>query len=240
MNNSIIKTTILLCALLIAPFSSALLQEKEIHVTVTTADASDAETTTKTLSYTTDGDGNIEVDSEVSQAVDEVVKELKQEWQNLDEQERQEVKDAIRSIGDGISVNFDPDMDFGSMIVAIFAILFTFGSPILIVALVLYSSHRKRKQRAALIEKFLEAGKDVPEEVLASYSETGAAGNNLQRGLILCGIGLGLILCFGFLADWSVGAIGLIPLCIGLARLLIWKLDQKNAENDAANTDPAA
>ena len=46
-----------------------------------------------------------------------------------------------------------------------------------------------------------------PEEVLATYSETGAAGNNLQRGLILCGIGLGLILCFGFLADWSVGAI---------------------------------
>ena len=242
------KNILMICAILLASFSAPSVLAKEIEVVVTTTAAPDDTAAvaaaelrkeTNTIVYKSDASGDTEFDSEVSQIVDEVIGELKQEWGNLDEQERQEVKDAIRSVGEGININIDPNMDIGSIMVTITAILFTLGSPILIVALLLFFSYRKRKQRAQLVEKFLDAGKDVPPEVLASFADNGDSGNNLQSGLKLCGIGMGIFLFFGLMIDWGIASVGLIPLCIGIARLLIWKLD-KPAASDAPNTDTTA
>jgi hypothetical protein len=188
-------------------------------------------------------DAHDEFDSEVAFILDEVIDELKAEWKDLDQVERQEIKDALRSFQEGINITIPDSFSFGglsSVIVPIFAILFTFGSPVLIIALLLLFSHRKRKQRAALVEKFIDAGKDVPPEVLATFSDNGVTRNNLQRGLMLSGIGTGVFLFLGLLVDWGVASIALIPICIGIARLLIWKLGEQKAEIEAHSNSTAA
>ena len=146
--------------------------------------------------------------------VDEVIGELKAEWKDLDQEERQEVKDALRSLREGINITIPDSFSFGglsSVIVPIFAILFTFGSPVLVIALLLLFSYRKRRQRDALVAKFIDAGKDVPPEVLATFNDNAVSGNNLQRGLILSGIGSGLFLFLGMLVGWGVASVALIP-----------------------------
>jgi len=236
------KNNLILCLMLLASVSTATTVAEEIEVVVSTSENGiETENVTKKIVYKLESDHefNSEFDSEVTAIVDEVIDELKGEWKDLDEQERQEIKDALRSVGEGIDIRLDPDMDFSSVLVTIIAILFTVGSPILIVALLLFFSYRKRKQRAALIEKFIDAGKDVPPEVLASFDENGLTSNNLQRGLMLTGIGIALVVVLGMLVSWPVASIGLIPICVGIARLSIWKLD-KQPTNDASNSDTAA
>jgi len=49
------------------------------------------------------------------------------------------------------------------------AVSFTLGLPVIVIAIILYYKHRKRRQRDALIEKFINSGKDVPAELLASW-----------------------------------------------------------------------
>ena len=232
------KNNLILCLMLLASVSAATTVAEEIEVVVSTSEnGTENETATKTIVYKYESDS--EFDTEVTAIVDEVIGELKGEWKDLDEQERQEIKDALRSVGEGIDIRFDPDMDFSSVLVTIIAILFTVGSPILIVALLLFFSYRKRKQRAALIEKFIDAGKDVPPEVLATFDDNDLTSNNLQRGLMLTGFGIALVVILGMLVSWQVASIGLIPICIGIARLLIWKLD-KQPTGDAPTSDTAA
>jgi|MGYP006089229301 hypothetical protein len=224
--NGLVKNGLVIGAMLLALASTTPAMTEEVNqVLVTSSDSNIA--------------AHAEFDSEVAFILDEVIDELKAEWKDLDQEERQEVKNALRSLGEGININL-ADMGFSSVLIPIFAILFTFGSPVLIIALLLLFSYRKRKQRAALIEKFIDAGKDVPTELLATFNDNGVSGNNLQRGLMLSGIGTGLFLFLGILVDWDVASIALIPLCIGIARLLIWKLGEQPGETEARNTNASA
>ena len=236
MKNHLIKNGLLVCAMLLALGNTVLTMAEDINegAVVTTpkdsASDSDSDSDSKRANHT---DAHDEFDSEVALIVDEFIGELKAEWKDLDQDERQEVKDALRSLREGINITIPDSFSFGglsSVIVPIFAILFTFGSPVLVIGLLLLFSYRKRKQRDALVAKFIDAGKDVPSEVLATFNDNGVSGNNLQRGLILSGIGSGLFLFLGMLVGWGVASVALIPLCIGIARLLIWKLSEQRAE----------
>jgi hypothetical protein len=41
------------------------------------------------------------------------------------------------------------------------------------------------------------------------------------------------------LVGWGVASVALIPLCIGIARLLIWKLSEQQAEIEPHNNNTA-
>ena len=112
--------------------------------------------------------------------------------------------------------------------VPIVALLLIFGGPVLIVAIVSRNNRRKREMVHQTIDQMIAQGKDVPVELLdaldkGSKSSNGKSG--LARGTVNVALGLGI----GgmFLANAGVGAasIGLIPLAIGLAQLLVWKLE---------------
>lgn len=236
MKNYLVKNGLLVCAMLLALANTVSTMAEDINEVTVIATPSDIDSASHT-------DAHDEFDSEVAFLVDEVITELKAEWKDLDQEERQEVKDALRSFQEGINITIPDSFSFGglsSVIVPIFAILFTFGSPVLVIALLLLFSYRKRKQRDALVEKFINAGKDVPREVLATFNDNAVSGNNLQRGLILSGIGSGLFLFLGMLVGSGVASVALIPLCIGIARLLIWKLSEQQAETQPGNTSTAA
>ena len=241
MKNHLLKNGLVVCAMLFAVANTVPTMAEdisEVAVVATSNDiASNGNSNSESQTNTHD-----DFDSEVALIVDEVIGELKAEWKDLDQEERQEVKDALRSLREGINITIPDSFSFGglsSVIVPIFAILFTFGSPVLVIGLLLLFSYRKRRQRDALVAKFIDAGKDVPPEVLATFNDNAVSGNNLQRGLILSGIGSGLFLFLGMLVGWGVASVALIPLCIGIARLLIWKLSEQQAEIEPRNNNTA-
>lgn len=177
-------------------------------------------------------DGEARTDSEEETTIPAIVTELARQFSDLDDREKEQIKQALSQLNQGVNVGLPhpQGQSIGETIVAVVAISLTVGMPVIIVTLILVAGHRKRKQQVALIEKFLDAGKDVPKEILVSLDRDSAGGNNLRRGLILTGTGIGLFLFLGFVAGWPESTIGLIPLFIGLAQLLIWKIETAGKE----------
>jgi len=159
---------------------------------------------------------------------------IETEWDDLDDAEKEEILETLKEIEAGIEVEVDVDSSGPSAteaIIAIVAIMFTIGSPILIIGTILYYKHRKRRQRNALIEKFLDSGQEVPAELMESGDLADNSSNTLSRGIKLTAIGLGLFIFLGSMIDWDIATVALIPLCIGIARIVIWKLSDKTSSS---------
>ena len=121
--------------------------------------------------------------------------------------------------------NDDDSLQFIEAALGALAIFFIFGTPIMIIAAVLYASYRKKRLMHETIDGYVSSGKDIPPEVLAGLQKESAPKNNLHRGLIMSGLGFGIFLCFMIIGATPAAALGMIPLFIGLAQLLIWKLE---------------
>ena len=151
------------------------------------------------------------------------------EWDQLDESEQKEILEALEQIETGVEIDIDHSgFGPGKVLVTVVAILSTLGMPFIIIGLILFYKHRKRRQRDLLISKFIDAGKDIPVEILQGSDGSDEPQGNFQRGIMLTGIGIGLLLFLGILVGWDVASVALIPLFIGLARLLIWKLSTQD------------
>lgn len=157
----------------------------------------------------------------------------------MSEQDKAAVQQEIRQAMDDIASisgtanggvhagSRDNSTSVTDMLLGITAITLIFGSPLLIVAAVLYASYRKKRLIHDTISQYVSSGKDVPAEVMNSLHAEITPRNNLHKGLVLTGLGLGVIACFVVMDETEVAALGLIPLFIGLAQLLIWKLEAK-------------
>ena len=130
------------------------------------------------------------------------------------------------------------DDGFGAFqaIVAITAIIFTLGMPIIIVAAVLYFAYRRRRLAHDTINQFLASGKEIPPEIMQNlFKDAGTTAatpkNNLHRGTVNAGIGIGMVIGFNAIDAHFLAAIGFVFLLVGLAQLLIWKLEKgKNGD----------
>jgi hypothetical protein len=174
------------------------------------------------------------VDKDVTAISTMFSKLIETEWDDLDDAEKEEILETLKEIEAGIEVEVDVDSSGPSAteaIIAIVAIMFTIGSPILIIGTILYYKHRKRRQRNALIEKFLDSGQEVPAELMESGDLADNSSNTLSRGIKLTAIGLGLFIFLGSMIDWDIATVALIPLCIGIARIVIWKLSDKTSSS---------
>ena len=159
---------------------------------------------------------------------------IETEWSDLEEAEKEKILEALKEIEAGIEVDiYDDSSDTSATdaIIAIVAIMFSLGSPILIIGIILYYKHRKRRQHNALIEKFLDSGQEIPTEILASGDLADSSSNTLSRGIKLTAIGLGLYIFLGSLIGWDIATVALIPLCNGIARIVIWKLSDKTSSS---------
>lgn len=98
--------------------------------------------------------------------------------------------------------------------------------PVMIVALVLYFSHKKANERNRLIEKMIDKGED-PEQIcqlLNDKKEDKDPTRHFKSGITLVTVGLGLMAC-GWLAYWSTVGIGAFIAIIGLGELAVaWYL----------------
>ena len=149
------------------------------------------------------------------------------EWDDLTQDEKEQIQSALSEIEEGIEIDVATKTGFFYAILAIMAVSFTLGLPVIVIVIILYYKHRKRRQRDAVIEKFINSGKDVPAELLASWElHPDESGSRLHQGSKLIAVSLGLYLFLHFSVGPDVALIAAIPLFLGIARLIIWKISQ--------------
>lgn len=116
--------------------------------------------------------------------------------------------------------------------VAIIAITFTFGTPVLVVALVLAYRMRKRKMLHQIIQDLIAAGQPIPPELLTSSGAKAVPPPHAdrRRGIILITVGLGIVAYQ--IAEHDSWGFGLIPLTIGVGYLLTAKFAPRHANGE--------
>ena len=114
-----------------------------------------------------------------------------------------------------------------SAVIPVVAIVFVFGAPVVIVALVMWVNMKKARLQHETVAKLIESGQEIPPDFFERLSPRPKPNINLNRGIILCATGLGLGLASVLNSSAAFGAIGLVLLFIGAALLLIWRLESR-------------
>lgn len=102
-----------------------------------------------------------------------------------------------------------------------------FATIAFVVTIVIYASHRRNRQLHETIRLMVEKGQPIPNELLQDVTKIKPPSSDLNRGLRLSAIGLGLICYFAAQGDREWG-MGMIPLLIGVAFLISWKIKSAN------------
>ena len=125
----------------------------------------------------------------------------------------------------------DSDDPWWIALVVLIGCLAFFGTPILIVGLILYFSFSRSRALHKTVRMMVEKGQPVPEALL-NPPPVVRQRSDLRRGIILLSVGAGLMVLLGALNEWEGGAwsIGFIPFIIGLGYLLVWRLDVHKEE----------
>jgi hypothetical protein len=145
---------------------------------------------------------------------------------------------SLDGLDEEITIQMIPDnaMNYDSDAEGLVAIIAVFGLPMFLLLAILFYKHRKRMVKVALIKDYLAAGKDVPIEVLTviNGAEPEAPTDSLQSAVRSIALGIGLILFLGIAISWELAAVGLIPLFIGIGKLVVWRM---NRDTSAVQTD---
>lgn len=171
-------------------------------------------------------------------SINKVIKTLAMtEWQDLSEEDKQKLLETLETLDDDmeLEVHHEIDIDGDSSAESIIAIIAVFGLPLFLLVAVLYYKHRKRMVKVALIKDYLDAGKDVPAEVLVAINggEPDAPADSFQSAVRNIALGAGLFLFLGLLIDWDLAAVALIPLFIGIGKLIVWRINRNATEQQA-------
>src|SRR5256885_5708044 len=141
-----------------------------------------------------------------------------------------------------IERNKDPleDKDIPSQVIPIVVVtmLAVFGTPILIVAVIMYFSMSKTRAMHRTVRLMVEKGQEVPAALL-NPPPAQRQRSDMRRGVVLVMVGLGLMIFLAAVNDWEGGAwsIGIIPFLIGAGYLLVWKLEgRKNSVPPASQS----
>jgi hypothetical protein len=135
------------------------------------------------------------------------------------------------------AVGFSGPSGYAALI-AVAAILIPFIFLTGIVGIIFEARRRKNQELHQTLRMMIEKGVPIPPELLRTpptqpVARSGFFGgsrvkSDLRSGLVWIAIGLGVMFCLiaGQARAWPVG---FIPLFMGCAFLLTWKLDKKNA-----------
>ncbi|MDO3381572.1 DUF6249 domain-containing protein [Gilvimarinus algae] len=114
--------------------------------------------------------------------------------------------------------------------VPIIAILMVFSTPIVCLAILMNSLHKRKQMQMEIINKLIEAGQPVPEALFTGgqggVNETDAL---YRRSLYLLWVGGAVFLALFFIAGLDVATLGLIPLAIGGVNYKLWQESKARA-----------
>jgi hypothetical protein len=139
------------------------------------------------------------------------------------------IERKIRSHFDFTSNRHHSDNDDSAWIalpivfISLFAI---FGTPILIVAVILWFSFSRNRAMHKTVRLMVEKGQPVPEALL-NPPPVVRQRSDLRRSIKWMLWGVGIMIFLGAVNDWDGGAwsLGIIPFLIGIAYLIFWRLD---------------
>ena len=119
-----------------------------------------------------------------------------------------------------------------ALLIPIFGIVFSFGIPALIVAMVLAYRMKKNRLLHETIQKLVASGQPIPPELLASSGAKTlpSAKTDFRKGIIFATIGCGWMAYQ--LAEGDTIGLGIIPLTIGVGYLLTAKLAPRDSSGD--------
>ena len=116
-------------------------------------------------------------------------------------------------------------------IVALLAVVFAFGTPVVIVIAILMHKARRTQRLHETVIRLAEKGQPVPPELFVDRPSEDMR-SSLHKGVVLIAVGLGLIIFFLTLPDrYAPWGVGMIPLLIGVGYLIVWWLESRKESN---------
>jgi hypothetical protein len=126
----------------------------------------------------------------------------------------------------------DSDSSWIALPIVFIVFLAIFGTPVMIVAVILYFSFSRSRAMHKTVRMMVEKGQPVPEALFNPTPPALRAPSDARRGVICMMVGLGIMIFFAAVNDWEGGAwsLGIIPFLVGVGYLLVWKLDARKRE----------
>lgn len=127
----------------------------------------------------------------------------------------------------GISINLagrpgDQPTGLGGSMVALAAVVLIFGLPIFIVGMILVFRYRRERLLHDTLARMIEKGVPIPNEL---FDAPRRSRTDLRRGVFWTALGAGALVYLRATQseDWTSG---MIPLLIGFAYLVMWRIEQ--------------
>lgn len=113
-------------------------------------------------------------------------------------------------------------------VIAVTAIVFVFGFPLIIVFIVFFFRYKNRKAKYRLAEQALANGQQLPENFFKSAETEDIRSKGIKN--VFVGIGL-FIFLWAITEEFGVGCIGLLVMFTGFGQLVIYYTQNKNGRN---------
>ena len=114
----------------------------------------------------------------------------------------------------------DQELDW----VPVVAIVMTFGAPVMIIWIVCRYRLRRLAIKQQCLQQVLAENREIPENLFSAIADSSQ--QQFRSGVRLIAVGTGLLLFLSLLTGFDIGSIGFIPLCLGIAKLIIWKVER--------------
>jgi hypothetical protein len=138
--------------------------------------------------------------------------------------------DDFGSIVHSVFSNMDRK-DLGGMlfVLCVLFILFVLA-PVLIIIALFYFINKNRKDKMRLAQMAVQQGQPIPDQLLDDKRLLG--GDDYQKGLRQCFVGVGLMIFLGYAAGEVGFGVGALVFCIGLGKIVAAKMSNNNNPNN--------
>ncbi|MDD3038417.1 DUF6249 domain-containing protein [Bacteroides sp.] len=114
------------------------------------------------------------------------------------------------------------------IIVAIISIIAVFGLPVFVLFIIFFFRYKNRKSRYHLVEQAIAAGVPIPENLINENKPSDPCATGIKN--TFTGIGL-FVFLWAITGEFSIGAIGLLVMFMGIGKWLIGYKQQKEQKN---------
>lgn len=121
-------------------------------------------------------------------------------------------------------------------VIAITAIVFVFGFPLIIVFIIFFFRYKNRKAKYRLVEQALASGQPLPENLFKKADSTDIRSKGIKN--VFVGIGL-FIFLWAITEEFGLGCIGLLVMFTGFGQLVIYYTQQDRAPKSNDKSDNA-
>ena len=131
---------------------------------------------------------------------------------------------------------FDLGSKTSETVIAVTAIVFVFGLPLLIIFVVFFFRYKNRKAKYRLVEEALASGQPLPENLFKEADSTDIRSKGIKN--VFVGIGL-FIFLWAITEEFGLGCIGLLVMFTGFGQLVIYYTQQDRAPKSNDKSDNA-